>query len=503
MQYMPNDPAFKAMEADIDKRHARRVEQRQTAYRKREEGNAAFKAGQYAEALAIYEAGLEADKRSIELHGNAAMAALKSERRFVRPSNTATRRANCRVFASSGPRTAGCQVPATARHRGLRPRPPQGRGERPQTRARARSRECRGGEASGVRRGGVRGGEEEKEVERGVRLRRGRRGRRRRRRSRVRARCAASRHPNRPPRPPTASVSAAEYARLEALLETHEACRVYARARAPRLGRAPSPPWSTPSTTARRAPRARPPHARSAPRVSPRRTARPSPRPARSRGGGVHVRGEPRTTGGRDGEAATAGFSCTRVRRPRRRRRISSALAAGRTPGGALDRRALHARRAFYRFRRGGCWHAAIATRDFAPRTRCPSSAAALEPETRCGASFVRRGRRVAGHRSRSRRRRVTMRDFRVGGTRVVDARKPMRRRGGQRGVGGGSASDARPRGVAPRARRATPRAPTPGSRPRWASSSASNFERLAGTRTSSGATSTRSRSSRRASSRR
>ena len=78
MGYMPNNPAFKAMEADIDKRHARQVAQRQTAYRKREEGNAAFKAGQYAEALKIYEAGLEADKRSIELHGNAAMAALKS-----------------------------------------------------------------------------------------------------------------------------------------------------------------------------------------------------------------------------------------------------------------------------------------------------------------------------------------------------------------------------------------------------------------------------------------
>ena len=58
MQYMPNNPAFKAMEADIDKRHARGVEQRQTAHRKREEGNVAFKAGQYGEALKIYEVGL-------------------------------------------------------------------------------------------------------------------------------------------------------------------------------------------------------------------------------------------------------------------------------------------------------------------------------------------------------------------------------------------------------------------------------------------------------------
>ena len=77
MSYTPNNPAFKAMEADIDKRHARQVERRQTAYRKREEGNALFKAGQHAEALKTYEAGLDADKRSVELHGNAAMAALK------------------------------------------------------------------------------------------------------------------------------------------------------------------------------------------------------------------------------------------------------------------------------------------------------------------------------------------------------------------------------------------------------------------------------------------
>uniref|UniRef100_A0A6U0DLZ5 Uncharacterized protein n=1 Tax=Micromonas pusilla TaxID=38833 RepID=A0A6U0DLZ5_MICPS len=77
MKYMPDNPAFKAMEADIDKRHERQIAQRQAAHRAREAGNAAFKAGQFAEALKTYEHGLESDKRSIELHGNAAMAALK------------------------------------------------------------------------------------------------------------------------------------------------------------------------------------------------------------------------------------------------------------------------------------------------------------------------------------------------------------------------------------------------------------------------------------------
>ena len=79
MKYTPENPAFKAMEADIDRRHAAQVRARQTAHRRREDGNAAFRAGQFAEALRCYELGLEADKRSLELHGNAAMAALKCE----------------------------------------------------------------------------------------------------------------------------------------------------------------------------------------------------------------------------------------------------------------------------------------------------------------------------------------------------------------------------------------------------------------------------------------
>jgi tetratricopeptide (TPR) repeat protein len=53
------------------------VEQRQLAESQRQLGNAAFKGGQYSEALRCYEQGLEAQRHNMTLHANAAMAALK------------------------------------------------------------------------------------------------------------------------------------------------------------------------------------------------------------------------------------------------------------------------------------------------------------------------------------------------------------------------------------------------------------------------------------------
>ena len=120
MTFTPGDnPAFKAMEADIDKRHERQVRQRQTAHRAREAGNAAFKAGQFAEALKTYEKGLESDKRSIELHGNAAMAALKCGC-FAQTIEHCDRACELAEFFLEGPRTRSGQVSAAAR-RGARP----------------------------------------------------------------------------------------------------------------------------------------------------------------------------------------------------------------------------------------------------------------------------------------------------------------------------------------------------------------------------------------------
>lgn len=231
MQYMPNDPAFKAMEADIDKRHARRVEQRQTAHRKREEGNAAFKARQYAEALAIYEAGLEADKRSIELHGNAAMAALKSgcfvqtiehcdkaceiaEFFLERPSHPVAvkclqRRATARL--ALGHLKDAVSDLELARERD----PANAEVAKRLASAKAEYEEAR----------------KEKEVERGLRRGKDVEGTdvdTLREFERIMRRVGESNEGTASTDPE--SISAADYARLEALLETHEACRVFARA---------------------------------------------------------------------------------------------------------------------------------------------------------------------------------------------------------------------------------------------------------------------------------
>ena len=73
----PDSPEFKAMEKDIDERHAMLVRKRQVAERNRVGGNDAFKAQQFAEALQYYEAGLAAEKHNVPLHLNAAMASLR------------------------------------------------------------------------------------------------------------------------------------------------------------------------------------------------------------------------------------------------------------------------------------------------------------------------------------------------------------------------------------------------------------------------------------------
>ena len=68
----PSSPEFAQMERDMDERAARRKEKEALAERERLEGNRLLRAGQADAALAAYERGLAANKRSLALHANAA-----------------------------------------------------------------------------------------------------------------------------------------------------------------------------------------------------------------------------------------------------------------------------------------------------------------------------------------------------------------------------------------------------------------------------------------------
>ena len=63
-----------AIERDVVERRNRQVQRRQGAYRARARGNDLLRDGQVSAALKEYESGLELDKRSVELHSNAAKA---------------------------------------------------------------------------------------------------------------------------------------------------------------------------------------------------------------------------------------------------------------------------------------------------------------------------------------------------------------------------------------------------------------------------------------------
>jgi len=73
----PSGEQFRAMERDIDERHARMKRKEKVAAKCKEAGNRAYKAGQYAEAYKNYEEGLENEKKNIEMQCNAAMASIK------------------------------------------------------------------------------------------------------------------------------------------------------------------------------------------------------------------------------------------------------------------------------------------------------------------------------------------------------------------------------------------------------------------------------------------
>ena len=73
----PDNAEFSAMEKDIEERHQSMLRSRRAAERCREGGNAAFRTGQWAEALRLYEEGCSHEKSNFKLHANAAAAALK------------------------------------------------------------------------------------------------------------------------------------------------------------------------------------------------------------------------------------------------------------------------------------------------------------------------------------------------------------------------------------------------------------------------------------------
>ena len=73
----PDNAEFSAMEKDIEERHQSLLRSRRAAERCREGGNAAFRTGQWGEALRLYEEGCGHEKSNFKLHANAAAAALK------------------------------------------------------------------------------------------------------------------------------------------------------------------------------------------------------------------------------------------------------------------------------------------------------------------------------------------------------------------------------------------------------------------------------------------
>lgn len=72
-----DDPQFRAMEADLQRRRARKERERKEGLRKKEEGNAFFKKGKLAFAEQRYSEGIEADKCNKALWLNRALVRMK------------------------------------------------------------------------------------------------------------------------------------------------------------------------------------------------------------------------------------------------------------------------------------------------------------------------------------------------------------------------------------------------------------------------------------------